>query len=47
MVLAFIAQSMLPVEELAEDAVLLPGVMLLVQWAEQNFSILMTERNLI
>ena len=46
-VLAFVAQSMLPVEELAEDAVLLPGVMLLVQWAEQNFSILMTERNLI
>ena len=46
-VLAFIAQSILPVEELAEDAVLLPEVMLLVQWAEQNFSILMTERNLI
>ncbi|MCY4426208.1 MAG: CvpA family protein [Halieaceae bacterium] len=37
-VLTYMAQLLLPVERYQGNSILLPRVMLLVQWAEQNFS---------
>jgi membrane protein required for colicin V production len=42
-VLVYIAQAIVPEEELEQESLLLPRVMLVVEWAQQNFSTLVTD----
>ncbi len=42
-VLVYLAQAVVPEEELEQESVLLPRVMLVVEWARQNFSTLLAD----